>query len=153
QALARLRTGLQRAGLDTRFFAWPPDDDPERPPYRGMRALEAEDAGIFFGRDAAIVEALDRLRGLRTAAPPRLLVPLGASGAGKSSFLRAGILPRLKRDDRNFLTMPVLRPERAAISGETGLLHSLEAAFRTQGLAHTRAQLRAAIEQGAPALL
>ncbi len=69
-----------------------------------------------------IVEALDRLRGLREATPPRLLVILGASGAGKSSFLRAGLLPRLSRDDRNFLPLPVIRPERAAINGETGLL-------------------------------
>ena len=105
-ALARLRTGLQRAGLDARFFAWPPESDLKRPPYRGLRPLEADDAGIFFGRDAAIIEGLDRLRGLRDAAPPRLFVILGASGAGKSSFLRAGILPRLQRDDRNFLALP-----------------------------------------------
>ena len=93
--LARLKTGLTRAGLDARFFQWPPEDDPDRPPYRGMRPLEAEDAGIFFGREAPTIEALDRLRGLSEAAPPRFLVILGASGAGKSSFLRAGLLPRL----------------------------------------------------------
>jgi hypothetical protein len=131
QGFARLKTGLQRAGLDARFFAWPPESDPNRPPYRGLRPLEAEDAGIFFGRDAPIVEALDRLRGLRDAAPPRLLVILGASGAGKSSFLRAGILPRLQRDDGNFLVLPVLRSERAAINGETGLVRSLETAMQT----------------------
>jgi class 3 adenylate cyclase len=78
------------AGLDPKHFAWPPASDPNRPPYRGLRPLEAEDAGIFFGRDAPIIEALDRLRGLRATAPPRLLVILGASGSGKSSFLRAG---------------------------------------------------------------
>jgi hypothetical protein len=65
EGLARLKSGLQRAGLDPRFFAWPPKHDPNRPPYRGLLPLEAEDAGIFFGRDAPIVEALDRLRGLR----------------------------------------------------------------------------------------
>lgn len=69
----------------------------------GLRPLEADDAGIFFGRDAAIVEALDTLRGLRDAAAPRLLVILGASGAGKSSFLRAGLFPRIARDDQTFL--------------------------------------------------
>ena len=42
-----------------------------RPPDRGLSPLEAEDAGIFFGRDAPIVEALDRLRGLLDATPPR----------------------------------------------------------------------------------
>ena len=127
-ALRRLKSGLQRAGLNSRFFAWPPQDDPHRPPYRGLRPLEAEDAGIFFGRDASIVKVLDHLRGLRDAAPPRALVILGASGAGKSSFMRAGILPRLKRDDRNFLVLPIVRPEHAAISGETGLLRALESA-------------------------
>ena len=95
-----------------------------------MRPLEAEDAGIFFGREAPTIEALDRLRGLTEAAPPRFLVILGASGAGKSSFLRAGLLPRLARDDRNFLPLPIVRPERAALTGETGLIRSLEAAFR-----------------------
>ena len=71
-----------------------------------MRPLEAEDAGIFFGREAPTIEALDRLRGLSEAAPPRFLVILGASGAGKSSFLRAGLLPRLARDDRALPAAP-----------------------------------------------
>ena len=134
------------------IFAWPPENDPNRPPYRGLRPLEAEDAGIFFGRDAPIVEALDRLRGLRETTPPRLLVILGASGAGKSSFLRAGLFPRLKRDDRNFLPLPVIRPERAAINGETGLLSALEAAFAAAKIPIARADLRAIIQAGAAKL-
>jgi formylglycine-generating enzyme required for sulfatase activity len=153
EGLTRLKSGLQHAGLDARFFAWPPGNDPNRPPYRGLRPLEAEDAGIFFGRDAPIVETLDRLRGLRDAAPPRLLVILGASGAGKSSFLRAGLLPRLQRDDGNFLVLPVVRPERAAINGEAGLVRSIEMALQAQGLVHTRADIRAMIGGGAQALL
>jgi len=83
EGLTRLRSGLAKAGLDPKFFAWPPPDDPGRPPYRGLKPLEAEDAGIFFGRDAPIVEALDTLRGLRDGAAPRLLAILGAWGAGK----------------------------------------------------------------------
>ena len=124
--LRRLKGGLDEAGLDPKFFAWPPERERDRPPYRGLRPLESVDAGIFFGRDAPIVEGIDRLRGVRSAAPPRILVILGASGAGKSSFLRAGLLPRLARDDRNFVTLPVIRPERAALTGESGLLHALE---------------------------
>ena len=104
EGLQRLKHGLEQAGLDPKHFAWPPASDPNRPPYRGLRPLEAEDAGIFFGRDAGVIEALDQLRGLRSTTPPRLLVILGASGSGKSSFLRAGVLPRLKRDDRHFLS-------------------------------------------------
>jgi hypothetical protein len=93
----RLDRTVEQFGIDGKFFEWPPAGDPNRPPYRGLRSLEAEDAGIFFGRDAPTVEALDHLRRLREATPPRLLVILGASGAGKSSFLRAGLLPRLGR--------------------------------------------------------
>jgi hypothetical protein len=146
--LHRLKRGLDKAGLDAKFFAWPPEDDRDRAPYRGLKPLDDVDAGIFFGRDAPIIEATDRLRGLKSAAPPRLLVILGASGAGKSSFLRAGLLPRLARDDRNFLPLEVIRPERAALTGENGLLHALEAALPT----HTRADLRRAIEAGASAV-
>ena len=152
EGLARLRKGLAKAGLDPRFFAWPPEDDPNRPPYRGLKSLEAADAGIFFGRDGSIVEALDTMRGLREAASPRLLVILGASGAGKSSFLRAGLWPRLARDDRNFLPLPVVRPERAAISGEAGLLHAIDLAFAANALRQSRADIRQAIKSGSEKL-
>ena len=152
EGLTRLRIGLERAGLDAQFFAWPPENDPKRPPYRGLLPLEAADAGIFFGREAPTIEALDRIRGIKDGAAPRLLVLLGASGAGKSSFLRAGLLPRLARDDRNYVVLPVIRPERAAINGETGLLRALEAAFAGHGAAMSRAAIRSAIEGGAATL-
>jgi hypothetical protein len=131
EGLARLKRGLEEAGLDPKYFAWPPASDPNRAPYRGLRPLEAEDAGIFFGREGSIVEMLDRLR---VGLPPRLLVILGASGSGKSSFLRAGLLPRLARDERRFLPLPVIRPQHAAISGETGLVAALEGAFAAAGI-------------------
>jgi hypothetical protein len=143
--LRRLKRGLERAGLDPKFFAWPPPGEPERAPYRGLKPLESIDAGIFFGRDPPIVEATDRLRGLGEAAAPRLLVLLGASGAGKSSFLRAGLMPRLAREDSRFLPLPVIRPERAALFGDSGLLGMLAAALPDR----RRAELRAAIRAGA----
>jgi hypothetical protein len=94
--------------------------------------------------------------GLRELPPPRLLVILGASGAGKSSFMRAGLLPRLARDDLHFLPLPVIRPERAAISGDTGLIASLEQALSAAGLARSRSDVRDAVSAGvggvAPAL-
>ena len=148
EGLLRLKLGLEQSGLDARYFAWPPDDDQTRPPYRGLKPLEAEDAGIFFGREGAIVEALDRLRGLRDAAPPRLMVILGASGSGKSSFLRAGLLPRLARDDQHFAPLPILRPERAALTGADGLIAGITQACKAHGLKKTRADVRKAVEGG-----
>ena len=59
--------------------------------------------GVFFGRDAAIVRGLDELRTLRLSGLKSLFVVLGPSGSGKSSFLRAGLIPRLQREDRRFV--------------------------------------------------
>lgn len=47
---------------------------------------------------------------------------LGASGAGKSIFMQAGLLRRLGRYPQSFLPLPVVRPKRTAITGETGPL-------------------------------
>ncbi|MBK6697616.1 MAG: protein kinase [Myxococcales bacterium] len=58
-------------------------------PFPGLRPFTARDAPLFFGRDVEVAAALQRL-----AREPLLLV-LGASGAGKSSLVRAGLLPRL----------------------------------------------------------
>ena len=123
--LNRLRLGLQNAGLSASFFTWPPQDDKLRSPYRGLEPLDAQDAAVFFGRDAEILQGLDKLRGMRTAGDQGLFVILGASGAGKSSFLRAGLLPRLARDDRHFHALEVIRPERNPLSGERGLAQAI----------------------------
>jgi hypothetical protein len=119
-----LKEGLRRAGLDPETFRFAKG----RPPYPGFEPLREDDAAIFFGREAQIVRGLDRLRVMSDAGAERVLVILVASGAGKSSFLRAGLWPRLQRDDRNFLPFPVIRPERGVISGSYGLLAALEAA-------------------------
>jgi WD40 repeat protein len=140
--LGRLKIGLKKAGLDASTFPWPPPHDPDRAPYRGLKALEAEDASIFFGREAAITRGLDALRRIRERGVDGMFVILGASGAGKSSFLRAGLWPRLTRDDRQFLPLPVLRPQGAVITGPAGLLNSMSIAFREGKIARTRAYLR-----------
>ena len=124
--LNRLRIGLRRAGLDPKSFNWPPDDEPDRAPYRGLEALTEKDAAIFFGRDAQITAGLDKLRQIRGGTPKRILTIAAASGAGKSSFLKAGLLSRLERDTENFLVLPTVRPGRDALGSETGLQHALE---------------------------
>jgi transcriptional regulator with XRE-family HTH domain len=65
-------------------------------PYRGLTAFEEQDAGFFFGRETAAIEVLDRMS--RSLGGTGLLVVSGVSGAGKSSLLRAGVLPRLRAD-------------------------------------------------------
>jgi len=63
-------------------------------PYRGLEIFRAEHAPIFFGRTRATSEILNALRRQSAAGRPFVLV-LGMSGCGKSSLVRAGVLPLL----------------------------------------------------------
>src|SRR5262245_15158790 len=130
--LKALRAGLARLGLvgfETESFLWPPEDEPDRAPFRGLEALDVKDAGVFFGRDTDLVRAREHLIRLRGEGGRRLFVIQGSSGSGKSSFMRAGLLPRLEREDRDFVALPLIRPGTAALSGRTGLATALEQAF------------------------
>ncbi|MGW0019419.1 nSTAND1 domain-containing NTPase [Rhodococcus sp. NPDC003382] len=134
EGLRRLLRGLRDAGVGAEHFAWPPPGDPDRAPYRGWEPLEEQDAAVFFGRDEQIISGLDKLRGMRASGSASLFVVLGPSGAGKSSFLRAGLLPRLRRDDRHFLPLGIVRPERAALTGEHGLARAIHTTRTELGL-------------------
>jgi WD40 repeat protein len=130
EGLRRLKDGLLKAGLDASHYRWPPENDPHRAPYRGLEPLGVEDAAIYFGRDVEVLRGMDRLRDMRQSALAPVFVILGPSGTGKSSFLRAGLLPRLKRDDRHYCVLDPVRPELAAISGEEhGLARVLHTAL------------------------
>jgi hypothetical protein len=145
-ALKSLKRGLTKAGIAPETFELQPDATGPlgwRAPYRGLEALEPEDAAVFFGRSADIVRGIDALRGLAARKPPRLLVVLGASGAGKSSYLRAGLWPRLARDDSQWLPLRAIRAGLGgAIEGSEGLLHALEDVHRRFALRASRADLR-----------
>ena len=59
-------------------------------PYPGLRPFEASDAEYFFGRDRQVDDLLVGLR------DHRFVAVLGMSGSGKSSLVRAGLIPALK---------------------------------------------------------
>jgi WD40 repeat protein len=144
-ALNQLRKAIEGTGVGPENFVWPPKEEPRRAPYRGWEPFEDIDAAIFFGRDGSIVRGLDELRAMRLSGAKSLFVVLGASGSGKSSFLRAGLIPRLQRDDRHFLTLGVVRPERSALTGDRGLATAIHTARRALSLSGTRqGEVRAA---------
>ena len=64
---------------------------PPGPPYRGLQTYEEADAELFFGRGGDVARLLHRLEGAR------FLAVLGPSGGGKSSLVRAGLIPALRR--------------------------------------------------------
>ncbi|HMO46805.1 MAG TPA: TIR domain-containing protein [Rubrivivax sp.] len=98
---------LKDLALDVQSgFDW----DARRAPYPGLPAFEREDAAVYFGRDLEVRELIDRLRARRAMGGAHMLAVLGASGSGKSSLLRAGVLPRLQKFEPGFVVVPPLRP-------------------------------------------
>ncbi|MEV7892171.1 nSTAND1 domain-containing NTPase [Streptomyces sp. NPDC002817] len=72
-------------------------------PYRGLARFEPGDSGLFFGRDRLTADLLDLLRRQRFAAV------FGPSGSGKSSLLRAGLVPALQQSPETGLRPAVIR--------------------------------------------
>jgi WD40 repeat protein len=134
EGLRRLLAGLGDAGIGAENFPWPPANEPDRSPYRGWQPFDAVDAAVYFGRDAQIRQGLDRLRAIRAAGSESVFAVVGPSGTGKSSFLRAGLLPRLMREDRQFLVLELVRPERHALTGAHGLAAAIHATRVRLGL-------------------
>ncbi len=75
-------------------------------PFPGLRPFEAHQAELFFGRDEQVEEVLDRLERMR------FLALVGTSGCGKSSLVRAGLIPAIRRGyfGGSNWTIAVLRP-------------------------------------------
>jgi serine/threonine protein kinase len=74
-------------------------------PYPGLNAFQESDANRFFGRTREIAAAANRLR------DQPLLTVVGPSGVGKSSFVRAGLVPALKQSGEPWTSL-VIRPGR-----------------------------------------
>ena len=67
-----------------------PKDFDGRCPYKGLDVFREEDAELFFGREMLVADLVERLGGSRT------VFITGPSGSGKSSLVRAGLLPALQ---------------------------------------------------------
>lgn len=64
---------------------------PGEPPFKGLQYFDVTDAQLFFGRELLTAKLLERLQKNRF-----LLTVIGASGSGKSSIVRAGLIPALQ---------------------------------------------------------
>ena len=143
---AALLRGLRRAGLDPAdSFAW----DPMRPPYPGLEPFTSEDAAVFFGRDREVAHLLELLQPTLQHGPGRFVAIVGPSGSGKSSLLRAGLLPRLQRLRTRWVVLPPLRPGQQPTRN---LARSLEAAFTHHGRPRSSDEIGAHLRRGAAGL-
>ncbi|MEU5403603.1 helix-turn-helix domain-containing protein, partial [Streptomyces sp. NPDC005963] len=98
---ARWRATAQ--ALDEQTSVSMVDDDQTTAPYRGLTRYESEDRTVFFGR----TELADQLHSM--LASHRLVILTGASGSGKSSLLRAGLIPALQQTGRTSLRCSAIR--------------------------------------------
>ena len=123
EGFQRLFDGLRAAGLDPAdSFGW----DQRRPPFPGFLYFDQEDAGIYFGREIEVRQVIEKLTQMQRQGEPRLFVLVGSSGSGKSSLVRAGVLPRLHKDQSRWAVVEPFRPKTDPV-GE--LARSLSLAF------------------------
>ena len=125
EAYRRLWRGLAEEGLKDDFPL------PERP-YPGLEPFQETDAAVFFGRDDEIARVREVLNRRHRNNAKGFIVVLGASGCGKSSLVRAGVLPRLRRasgDDGCRRTV-----------GDSAAVHGRQGIGRAGALAGARVQ-------------
>ena len=95
-AFERLKRAIQRRPLRDIRQTIPPTSNP----YPGLKAFAIEDEALFCGREVVTDWLLSMLRGTQKKGEPRrFLAIVGASGSGKSSLARAGLLAAIQRGD------------------------------------------------------
>ncbi len=93
-------------------------------PFPGLRSYEYEDHSLFFGRDSHIRELRQKLLN------GRFLALIGSSGSGKSSLIKAGLIPALEnsQEDKGEWTVIVFKPGAQPVKS---LIAALQARLRT----------------------
>ncbi len=92
----------------------------DQSPYAGLSSFQEGDAGKFFGRSREIASMMTRIR------DQPLMAVVGSSGVGKSSFVRAGLVPALKRSGETWETL-VIRPGRKPLESLAAVIQPMVA--------------------------
>jgi WD40 repeat protein len=96
-----------------------PPLNPENNPYQGLAAYEEKDKDLFFGREEIIKQLYQKVIAHERA----LTVVLGVSGTGKSSLVKAGLLPHLRQcQTPRFKILPPMRPGKSPLRALTHCL-------------------------------
>jgi WD40 repeat protein/transcriptional regulator with XRE-family HTH domain len=126
-------------------------------PYKGLNYFDEGDADLFAGREALTARLTERVLALASGKSPherRFLAIVGASGSGKSSLLRAGLLPALRWDQASAdWRIHVLTPTANPLESLARTLTDSVAATATlmDDLARDSRSLHLFVERAAPA--
>ncbi len=84
-----------QAGAPTILEELPPA--PGVPPFMGLQYFDERDADLYYGRESLTARLVAQLNDLQAA---RFLAVVGASGSGKSSLVRAGLVPAIRKGEK-----------------------------------------------------
>ncbi|WP_424094508.1 caspase family protein [Moorena producens] len=100
-----------------------PPLNPENNPYRGLHSYDEKDSHLFFGREKEIKKLFEKI----VANEQPLTLVLGASGTGKSSLVKAGLIPKLRqyKDGNTWFILPPFRPGEYPFTSLNNVLESV----------------------------
>ena len=93
-------------------------------PYAGLSSFQESDAARFFGRSREIAAAVNKIR------DRPIMGVVGPSGVGKSSFVRAGLVPALKQSGEQWETL-VIRPGRSPLAAIAAMMSPMVSSTST----------------------
>jgi WD40 repeat protein len=141
---------------------------PGLPPFKGLQFFDEADSDLFFGREALTAKLVDRVHASLSATPAyRFMAVVGASGSGKSSFVRAGLIPTVRRGLstahwETLILTPTARPlqalatalsqNAASVTTTATLIDDLQRDHRALHLASERALRTAGAAPSLPAM-
>jgi tetratricopeptide (TPR) repeat protein len=141
---------LERAGRVAETiqlrFPW----DTNSPPFPGLLAFDASQAGVFCGRGQEIEQLLELLTSSHRRYAGRLLAIVGPAGIGKSSLVRAGLVPRLRLARNGWLVVPTIMPGNRPL---WHLAHALTVAFGASPTPKSHEEVAQALEAGVDGLI
>lgn len=127
-ALQKILKELEASTSDYRIStpeipSLPAGVDP-RNPYKGLLTFTENDSDDFFGREALTEKLKGRVLKTLEAKSDRFLAVMGASGAGKSSVVLAGLIPSLRKSHESWTILPKIVPGTHPIEALADSLYS-----------------------------
>jgi hypothetical protein len=95
-------------------------------PFPGLRSFDESEAAFFYGRNSDILDIVAELKSMADTQNEKFLNITGASGVGKSSFLKAGVLPYLElMHKESWYLLPTFRAKESILRALRDVVESL----------------------------